>query len=95
MKASGNLARGERLDVTIAAPGSQGILLNPKVVMLDDGKEFRWRVRKMLGLFDAEHGFRVVPEDTGRCRLHCRPSLSGLGEIPPKRASARAGMQQV
>ncbi len=69
MKASGKLAPGEQLDVTIAAPGSQGMSFTPEIVMLDDGREFRWRVRKMLGLFDAEHGFRVVPEDTGRCRF--------------------------
>ena len=88
MKASGNLARGERLDVTIGAPGSQGILLNPKVVMLDDGKEFRWRVRKMLGLFDAEHGFRVVPEDTGRCRFEQFEVFRGiLGSMTYSRQS--------
>lgn len=69
MKASGNLLLGQRLDVTIAAPGGQGMSFNPEIVILDDGKEFRWRVRKILGLFDAEHGFRVVPEDTGRCRF--------------------------
>ena len=69
MKVSGNLAHGERLDVTIAAPGGQGMSFKPEVVMLENGKEFRWRVRKMLGMFDAEHGFRVVPEDVGRCRF--------------------------
>lgn len=69
MKASGKLAHGKRLDVTIAAPGGQGMSFSPEVVMLEDGKEFRWRVRKMLGLFDAEHGFRVVAEDAGRCRF--------------------------
>ena len=69
MKAAGKLSTGEQLDVTIAAPGGEGMSFKPEVVMLDDGREFRWRVRKMLGLFDAEHGFRVVKEDTGRCRF--------------------------
>lgn len=69
MKASGKLAQGAQLEVTIVAPGSQGMSFQPKVVMLEDGREFRWEVRKVLGLFDAEHGFRVVPEDVGRCRF--------------------------
>ena len=78
MKASGNLALGERLDVTIAAPGGQGMSFNPEIVMLDDGKEFRWQVRKMLGLFNAEHGFRIVAEDTGRCRFEQFEVFRGL-----------------
>lgn len=69
MKASGTLAQGEQLDVKLAAPGGQGMSFQPKIVMLEDGREYRWRARKMLGLFDAEHGFRVVPEDVGRCRF--------------------------
>jgi hypothetical protein len=69
MKASGTLAQGEQLDVKLAAPGGQGMSYQPKIVMLEDGREFRWRARKILGLFDAEHGFRVVPEDVGRCRF--------------------------
>ncbi len=69
MKTSGTLAQGAQLDVELAAPGRQGMSIQPKVVMLEDGREFRWRVRKMLGMFDAEHGFRVVPEDVGRCRF--------------------------
>ena len=78
MKASGKIAHGAQLDVTISAPGGQGMSFRPEVVMLEDGREFRWRVRKMLGLFDAEHGFRVVPEDTGRCRFEQFEVFSGL-----------------
>lgn len=78
MKASGKLAPGGVIDVKIAAPGGQGMSFNPEIVMLEDGKEFRWRVRKMLGLFNAEHGFRVVPEDTGRCRFEQFEVFRGL-----------------
>jgi hypothetical protein len=78
MKASGKLAQGAQLDVSIAAPGSQGMSFRSEVVMLEDGREFRWRVRKMLGMFDAEHGFRVVPEDAGRCRFEQFEVFSGV-----------------
>lgn len=69
MKASGALREGEVLKVTIAAPGGKAMSLDPVVSSVDEGREFHWRVRKILGLFDAEHGFRVVPEDVGRCRF--------------------------
>jgi hypothetical protein len=88
MKASGNLAPGELLDVTIAAHGGQGMSFNPKVVMFEEGREFRWQVHKMLGLFDAEHGFRVVREDTGRCRFEQFEVFRGLlGGMTYKRQS--------
>ncbi len=31
----------------------------------------------MRGLFDGEHGFRVVPEDVGRCRFEHFETFSG------------------
>lgn len=77
MKASGTLSEGETLQVTIAAPGGQAMTIDPVVASVDGGREFRWRVRKMLGLFDAEHGFRVVPEDVGRCRFEQFESFKG------------------
>ena len=69
MKASGVLAPGERINVTLGAPGGKAVSFDPVVVALEEGREFRWRTRKLLGMLDLEHGFRVVPEDTGRCRF--------------------------
>lgn len=77
MKAQGDLAIGNTIHVTIAAPGGQGMTLEPKIVLVEDGREFRWRVRKFFGLFSAEHGFRVVPEDVGRCRFEHFETFSG------------------
>lgn len=88
MKASGNLVPGGRLEITIAAPGSQGLSFNPKIIILEDGREFRWRFRKYFGLFDAEHGFRVVMEDTEQCRFEQFESFRGmLGGAMYKRQS--------
>ncbi len=88
MKASGRLAAGALIDVTIAAPGSEGMSFRPAIVMLEEGVEFRWRVRKMLGLFNAEHGFRVVREDTGRCRFEQFETFRGpLGSAMYSRQS--------
>ena len=49
----------------------------PQITMLDEGREFRWTVRKAMGLFHSEHGFRVVPEDVGRCRFEQFETFSG------------------
>jgi len=78
MKASGKLAPGERLAISVAAPGGKAISLDPVVETFDEGREFRWRVRKLLGLFDAEHGFRVVSEDNGRCRFEQFEVFNGI-----------------
>jgi len=69
MKASGVLAIGERINVSFGAPGGEALSFESVVVKLDAGREFRWRVRKFLRMLDLEHGFRVVREDTGRCRF--------------------------
>jgi hypothetical protein len=69
LKASGKLAGGETLRVTIAAPGGKAHRIEPAVVLFDDGHEFRWKMRSFGGMLRAEHGFRVVPEDVGRCRF--------------------------
>lgn len=69
MKASGKVAEGEEVSVSVVAPGGQPMKFEPRITHLENGSEFRWTVRKVLGLFHAEHGFRVVPEDVGRCRF--------------------------
>lgn len=77
IKTSGKLAEGETIKVTLAAPGGEGLALEPEITFLEQGREFRWTVRKYFGLFSAEHGFRVVPEDTGRCRFEHFETFSG------------------
>jgi len=77
IKTAGKLAEGETVNVTLAAPGGEGMKLEPRITFLEEGREFRWTVRKYLGLFNAEHGFRVVPEDTGRCRFEHFETFSG------------------
>lgn len=82
-RASGRLAIGERLAVTISPPGQKPMRFAPRVVRLDEGREFRWLGHLGIrGLFDGEHGFRVVSEDTGRCRFEQFETFSGLLVAP-------------
>lgn len=78
MKAKGKLAGGEKPEITIALPGGKFHTFQPTVVLFDAGREFRWKVRNYGGTFKAEHGFRIVPEDVGRCRFEHFEVFSGL-----------------
>ena len=80
---SGRVAVGERVSVTLTPPGKSPITMRPAIVKLDAGREFRWLGHLGVpGLFDGEHGFRVVPEDVGRCRFEHFETFRGLLVAP-------------
>ena len=82
-RVSGRLAMGERLNVEIRIPGRSPMTFRPTVVKLEPGHELRWLGSLGLrGLFDGEHGFRVVAEDTGRCRFEQFETFRGLLVAP-------------
>ena len=55
----------------------------PAVTRLEPGRELRWLGHLAIpGLFDGEHGFRVIAEDVGRCRFEQFESFSGLLSVP-------------
>lgn len=78
MKASGTLAAGERLHITLSAPGGKSVSFDPVVVLFEEGREFRWRSRKPFGLLDAEHGFRIVPEGSDQCSFEQFELFGGM-----------------
>ncbi len=69
IKVAGKLGIGETLAVTLSAPGGKAFTIEPTVVQFEEGREFRWKGRTFGGMFQSEHGFRIVPEDVGRCRF--------------------------
>jgi hypothetical protein len=78
-KVNGRLSLGERLTVVISPPGKKPMAFRPTVVMLEPGRELRWLGHLGLpGLFDGEHGFRVVPGHVGRCRFEQFETFRGL-----------------
>lgn len=82
-KASGRFAVGERVAVTLTPPGKSAVTMRPVIVKLDEGRELRWLGSLGIrGLFDGEHGFRVVPEDVGRCRFEQFETFTGLLVAP-------------
>ena len=82
-KLSGRVAVGERVSVTLTPPGKSPITMRPTIVKLDAGRELRWLGNLGIpGLFEGEHGFRVVPEDVGRCRFEHFETFRGLLVAP-------------
>ena len=82
-RASGRLALGERLEVEIKPPGKSAMTFRPRIVKLEPGRELRWLGHLGIpGLFDGEHGFRVVAEDVGRCRFGQFETFRGLLVAP-------------
>jgi hypothetical protein len=78
-RARGRVAVGEKLDVEINPPDRKPMSFRPTVVKLDPGSELRWLGRLGLpGIFDGEHGFRVVPEGAGRCRFEHFETFRGV-----------------
>jgi hypothetical protein len=82
-KVSGRLAVGERLTVEIRPPGKRPMTFRPTVVGFEPGRELRWLGHLGVpGLFDGEHGFRLRPENTGRCRFEQFETFRGLLVAP-------------
>jgi hypothetical protein len=78
-KASGRLAVGETLEVTIRPPGKSPMTFRPAVVRLDPGVELRWLGHLgMPGIFDGEHGFRIEGEGDARCRFRHFETFKGV-----------------
>lgn len=78
-KARGRLAVGERIEVEISPPGKRPMTFRPTVVKLEPGMELRWLGHLGFpGVFDGEHGFRVAPEDGGRCRFEQFETFRGM-----------------
>jgi hypothetical protein len=80
---TGRFDVGQRIFVQLTPPRSRPMKFTPTVVKLDPGRELRWLGHLGIrGLFDGEHGFRVVPEDVGRCRFEQFETFSGLLVAP-------------
>jgi hypothetical protein len=93
----GRLQVGERLEVEIRPPGKSPMTFRPTVVKLEPGRELRWLGHLgFRGIFDGEHGFRVVAEDAGRCRFEQFETFRGLLAVPilwMAEASTRSGFE--
>lgn len=90
---AGRPERGQRLRVTAAAPGAQGMRFTPWVLAAEPGRVLRWRGRLLvLLLCDGVHEFVLSPQGAGTRLLHAEdftgllvPFLNGALEQTERR----------
>ncbi len=64
--ASGKLARGGSLQVTISPPGGRAMTFKPILTALRSNQLVRWKGQLLMpGLFDGDHQFRMRPTRAG------------------------------
>jgi hypothetical protein len=77
-EASGQLAAGERLDLTMQPEGGRAMRFRPTVLEAEPGRELRWRGRLVApGVFDGEHRFAIEPT-AGGSRLVQEERFTGI-----------------
>ena len=75
---AGQAQVGQRLQVTAAAPGEQGLRFAPRVLAAEPARVLRWRGRLLLpGLCDGVHEFLLDPRDGGTRLVHAE-DFSGV-----------------
>jgi hypothetical protein len=79
VRAAGEPRAGERLDVTIAAPGMKPVRFRPRVLDVEPGRLIRWKGEfKLPGLFDGRHALIVDPLDGERSRFTTHEDVTGI-----------------
>ena len=79
VRAAGELRVGERLDVTIVAPGMKPVSFRPRVLDVEPGHLVRWKGEfKLPGLFDGRHALTVDPLNGGRSRFTTHEDVTGI-----------------
>ncbi len=81
--ASGMLALGERLDLTIHPPGGRPMRFKPWVTAVDEHRYVEWLGRVgMPGIFDGRHSFTLTPLTGGRTLLQQSETLQRRARSP-------------
>ena len=79
VRATGEPRVGERLDITIAAPGMKPVSFRPRVLDVEPGRLIRWKGEfKLPGLFDGRHALIVDALDGGRSRFTTHEDVTGI-----------------
>lgn len=63
---SGEAKVGNKLKVFLSPPNEKGMTFNPKVLVFDQNREFKWIGKLFVtGLFDGEHTFKLIDNKNG------------------------------
>ena len=91
----GRLRSGAVLTLRLALPDKPVMTFKPRLKIVSSPRELRW-VSQVLapGLFEGEHGFRIEPLASDRCRLRYLEDFSGVFVpmlVPGLQQASRAG----
>jgi hypothetical protein len=79
VEARGNVAVGETLSLRMALPGWDPMTIEPRLLVVEPGRELRWKGQLLLpGLFDGEHAFVMTALADGRTRVDHTERFAGL-----------------
>jgi len=79
VRAAGEPRVGQRLAVTIAAPGMKPVSFRPRVLDVEPGRLIRWKGEfKLPGLFDGRHALIVEPLVGERSRFTTHEDVTGI-----------------
>lgn len=75
---SGDTEKGGRLSVRIQPPNSKPMQFNPRVLVSENQREFRWLGHLGIkGIFDGEHYF-LLKEENGKTHFTHGENFSGI-----------------
>jgi hypothetical protein len=79
VRISGKAGVGEKLRVVIASPGGREFTIRPKVWVVREADELRWKGQLFIpGLVDGNHFFRLIDLGDGRTRFVHGEDFSGI-----------------
>jgi hypothetical protein len=76
---TGPVVVGNTITARIEPPDGQGMTFQPKVLVFEANKEFRWRGKLFIpGLFDGEHIFQLTDNGNGTTTFHQSELFYGI-----------------
>ncbi|WP_173682163.1 SRPBCC domain-containing protein [Clostridium saccharoperbutylacetonicum] len=75
----GTPKEGNKIEVKIVPPNSNGMIFKPTILKFTPNKELRWLGRLFIpGLFDGEHIFELISNNDGTTTLIQREKFHGI-----------------
>ena len=79
VRAAGPFVPGEKIEISVRLPGREAMAFRPTLLILDEGREVRWRGSLAVpGLFVGEHAFIMTEREAGILKFVHRERCRGL-----------------
>lgn len=76
---SGEKKVGNTLTVSIKPPDGNGMTFKPRILILEQNREFRWKGKLLIkGIFDGEHFFQMESQGDRQTKFIHGENFSGI-----------------